>query len=175
MTLFLWVSFFSPRQHKFHEYTHSYRQLWESLFTVIHRHSSGRALSEQCKVTHPVCVTLWPLAPPSPWLPLLPRLNPYCNTSALTPIHLDRPSLSGLPVLAIACRAMYPALHPPPPQTALPPSTSSGPLQHQQERNKLSFPSHTSEDALLWEMLLGQSCRHIATTSERVKENSETQ
>lgn len=142
MTLFLWVSFFSPWQHKFHEYTHSYRQLWESLFTVIHRHSSGRALSEQCKVTHPVCVTLWPLAPPSPWLPLLPRLNPYCNTSALTPIHLDRPSLSGLPVLAIACRAMYPALHPPSTPHPKPPSLPPPPLVHSNiSRREISFLS----------------------------------
>lgn len=33
---------------------------------VTHRHSYRRPASEQCKATHPVCVTSWPLGPCPP-------------------------------------------------------------------------------------------------------------
>lgn len=72
-------------------------------YTVIH---TVRLPQNNVRL-HTLSVLLCDLWDPlSPWLPLLLRLNPYCTTLVLTPIHLDRPFLSGLPVLAIACRCM---------------------------------------------------------------------
>lgn len=39
---------------------------------MTRRHSYGRAASEQCNATRPVCVTLWPVGPLCPWVPVLP-------------------------------------------------------------------------------------------------------
>lgn len=105
-----------------------------------------RAAWEQCKATHPVCVIRWPLGLPWLGLSFLPRLEPYRTAPALTPIHLDRPFLSGLPVwLWTQMHVSGPSsllLIPPPCQL---PSLST------KHMSKLSFSlhmrSHTSETA----------------------------
>lgn len=83
--------------------SHSLRQLWESAFIMTHCGSS----TEQCKATHPVYVTRWPVGPLGTGVPLLPGLDPFYTNPLLTPIHLDRPFLSSLPVLALA-RSLVP-------------------------------------------------------------------
>lgn len=80
------------REHKFLELTHSYRQLWESLLVVIHRHSHGQAPSEQCKATHPVCVTLQPLGPLSPQTASTTQTASLLQHSGVDP-HSSGPTL----------------------------------------------------------------------------------
>ena len=127
-----------------HENTHSYRQLWESVFIVTHRHLYCRAASEQCKATHPVCVIQWPVGPLCPPLPLLPRLDPYHTTPALTP-HSIGPTLL-ISSASFGCRT----------QTCVTSPSSfllSSPNMHMLSNlsSFLLIHSHISETTCLWQ------------------------
>lgn len=125
-----------------HFLTDNCEKVFSSLHTVILTHTPHYSAAEQCKTTHPVCVTLWPMGP----LPLLTRLSPYYTNPALTPIHLDRPLLSGLPVLAVThthrCRQPNRSLLPSQPP---PPLNSPSTIRTSNRTSFLLVYSHTSE------------------------------
>lgn len=87
---------------------------------MIHRHSHGQAPSEQCKATHPVCVTLQPLGPLSPQTASTTQTASLLQHSGVDP-HSSGPTLlisSATFSYADACNQLF----------LPPPHTSSSPL-----------------------------------------------
>lgn len=109
--------------------------------TLSFLHTHHTILLQNNARLHTLSVWLWPMGP----LPLLTRLSPYTNP-ALTPIHLDRPLLSGLPVLAVThthrCRQPNRSLLPSQPP---PPLNSPSTIRTSNRTSFLLVYSHTSE------------------------------